>query len=333
MKKILFATSALVATAGVASADVSLSGDARMGVFYNQGGDMEFISRTRAKITLSGESDNGLSFGGSFDVHNASNASKGLSGSAYVSGTFGKISMGDVDGAAKAAVGNIDGIGLAGLGDGHELLYLNAGTDADGDGVQDTIYPFPAALFEFTTGSFTLYAGAGSPDGEDLVIATASSVVVGGIVLPGVQTIIRAKNTYSVGAKWASNGYSIAGAFETIDAAISSDSGATFTNFVTLSQYVIGASAEFGDFTVKANYGHVEGGNAFGSFDQYGISGTYAMDALSVTAYYAHKGNGNGIDTYGLGGAYDLGGGLSVKGGVANLDGTTIADLGISMSF
>jgi outer membrane protein OmpU len=337
MKKILIATTALVATAGVASADVSLSGDARMGVIYD-GSDLNFTSRTRAQITLSGESDGGLSFGGSFDMHNAGDASSGLSGSAFVSGEFGKISMGDVDGAAKAAVGQVDGVGLTGLDDLNEVVYVNGGTDVDGDASDDTIYPNPAALYEFTTGAFSFYAGAGDPAGK----SEAESVLTTGGPTSGniTTTTLSADETYSVGAKWAANGFSIGLGFETVQAALTvSDTLGTFVPTAvqgTISQIIIGASAEFGDFTIKGIYGDISTSKSLGGGgDQWAISGTYAMDALSVTAFYSDISIGIGsAEAYGLGAAYDLGGGLSVKGGVVNdRGGDTIADFGVSMSF
>jgi len=61
------------------------------------------------------------------------------------------------------------------------------------------------------------------------------------------------------------------------------------------------------------------------------------MDALAVTGFYHHVDYVNSAikgDTYGLGASYDLGGGLSIKGGVNQIDSdNTIADFGLSMSF
>ena len=67
MKKLLIATSALVALTGAASAEVALTGDGRMGLVWD-GDNAQFSSRVRARFNLSGETDSGLSFGGSFRV-------------------------------------------------------------------------------------------------------------------------------------------------------------------------------------------------------------------------------------------------------------------------
>lgn len=72
MKKILFATTALVATAGIASAEVALTGSAEMGII---GGDVDgdaietqFHTDIDVTFTMTGEADNGLTFGASIDL-------------------------------------------------------------------------------------------------------------------------------------------------------------------------------------------------------------------------------------------------------------------------
>jgi len=66
MKKILFATTALVATAGVAAADVTFGGYGRFGVLYVDNGvtdDTNVTSRFRLQIDATAESDAGVTFG------------------------------------------------------------------------------------------------------------------------------------------------------------------------------------------------------------------------------------------------------------------------------
>jgi len=142
MKKILLASAAVVAFAPAAMAEVALSGDASMGVISDFGSsDTVFTSRARVKFTMTGETDGGLAFGAEFRADNAGNATVddgaelGQAGNVYISGAFGKLSMGDVDGAALAAVGHVDGVGLTGLGDLNESTFIAAGDD-------------PSALYE-----------------------------------------------------------------------------------------------------------------------------------------------------------------------------------------
>ena len=70
MKKILFATTALVATAGVASAEIALSGMAEMGIYNpnTETADTQFFTDIDVTFTMTGESDNGLTFGASIDI-------------------------------------------------------------------------------------------------------------------------------------------------------------------------------------------------------------------------------------------------------------------------
>ncbi|HOZ32351.1 MAG TPA: porin [Tabrizicola sp.] len=161
MKTLLTSTALLLASVSFASAEITLSGSARMGVIDDFGDDNTgFTSRARVEFSLSGETDGGLSFGASFRADNASGANSGTAGSVFVSGAFGKLSMGDVDGAANAAVGHVDGVGLTGLGDLNESTFLaNGGNDLDADGditgsneVED-----PSALYTYSAGDLNLY--------------------------------------------------------------------------------------------------------------------------------------------------------------------------------
>lgn len=171
MKKVLFATTALVLTAGVAAADVTVGGDGRMGVINDFGSDdLAFTSRIRISFAASGETDGGLSFGGSIRADNSGNGTAGTAGNVFVSGAFGKLSMGDVDGGAEQAVGDVSGVGLTGLGDHNETVYLNGDND-------------PTALYEYTTGDLSFYLSAGQPSAAD------SEYAVGAKYAPGMYTV------------------------------------------------------------------------------------------------------------------------------------------------
>ena len=112
MKKVLLATSALAMMAGAASAEIALSGSARMGLIYADDGtdsSTAFSSRVRIVFTASGETDSGLSFGASMRAdqfggndNDGSNGSSGNTGdtngdsTVFISGSFGKLTMGEV---------------------------------------------------------------------------------------------------------------------------------------------------------------------------------------------------------------------------------------------
>ena len=78
---------------------------------------------TRGQFTGAGETDGGLGFGFSFRAGDASDADDGTAGSVFISQGGHTLAMGDVDSAANAAVGQVSGVGLTGLGDLNEVNY------------------------------------------------------------------------------------------------------------------------------------------------------------------------------------------------------------------
>lgn len=159
MKKILLATTMLVAGATVAAAEVTVTGSSRMGVVYD-GVDAKFSSRNRVIFTGSGETDGGLSFG--FSVRNdQSGVGNDVNGDStvFISGAFGKLTMGDVSGAADAIVGQVSGVGFTSLGSTNEIGYL--GNDKT------------AALYTYTAGSLTVALGLGQTVDTDTPANTA----------------------------------------------------------------------------------------------------------------------------------------------------------------
>ena len=300
MNRILATTAILALSAGFASAEVTLSGDARMGIIGGNSVDTGFTSRARVKFSMSGTTDGGLEFGASFRADNAADdfdeaefgdgvnggAESGQAGEVHISGAFGKLSMGDVDGAAQSAVGQVSGVGLTGLGNLNEVLYYAAGLD-DAD---------PTALYEYSTGSFTGYISVTNPGIGD----TANAI----------------------GAKYSTDTFSVSLGYE--------DAGA-------VDNVVLGGSATFGAVTAKLVYATADYGGP--SIDQLAMSVDYTADALTVTGFYATTDffGTNDDNRYGIGASYDLGGGASVVGGYAVNDTATADfsafDLGLSFSF
>ena len=114
----LFATTALVLSAGFASAEITMSGSANMGVKYNNNGlawvDGDANSATRGKkaagwyeididVVGTTETDSGLTFGASVDLDSdyasalAGTAQTAIDGEVFVSGSFGKFAIGNLD--------------------------------------------------------------------------------------------------------------------------------------------------------------------------------------------------------------------------------------------
>ncbi len=332
MKKVLLATTVLAMSATVAAAEVSVSGSARMGVAYNSeaANEVGFTSRARVQFNLSGESDNGLSFGASVRADQATNANNGsgtafdvngmgnqTAGSVFVSGAFGKITMGDVDGAAEKVTGDVYGVGLTNLGDSNENTFLSNASAADRTAVR----------YDYTTAGFTFALSADNPQNDPRTVG-------------GVYTATAGHNTgnaYAVGVAYAVDAYKFGLGYETRNT-VSAAGGAD----LKLKQEQVIASAEgtFGDVSVKAVYGDFD--NA--SLDkQYGLSAQYKVDALTVAGFHRVEdiaGATTGKNKFtGIGASYDLGGGASVVGGIVDVNrpvGTadeTRADLGLSFKF
>lgn len=340
MKKVLLATTVLAMSATVAAAEVSLSGDARMGVAYNSeaANEVGFTSRARVTFNLSGESDNGLSFGASFRADTAAEASRrgyvetagaasrdvnGMpsqaAGSVFVSGAFGKISMGDVDGAAEKVNGDVYGVGLTNLGDSNENTFLSNASAADRTAVR----------YDYTTAGFTFALSADNPQNDPRTVGGVYSTTNGH----------NTGNAYSVGVAYAVDAYKFGLGYETRNI-VSAAGGAD----LKLKQEQVIASAEgtFGDVSVKAVYGDFD--NA--SLDkQYGLSAQYKVDALTVAGFHRVEdiaGATTGKNKFtGIGASYDLGGGAAVVGGLVDVNrpagaflaDETRADLGLSFKF
>jgi outer membrane protein OmpU len=269
-----------------------------MGVVYN-GNDVNFDARARVQFDLSAESDNGLSFGASFRADNAAGAAGKQNmnaGTIWVSGGFGKFAMGDVVSAGEAALGDLSGVGYTGLNDYSDIPYIN------GDGVQ--LGQGTGALYSYASGAFGVHVGLF--DGDDSVGSAGLD------------------SGYSVGVSYGTDTYSLALAYLN-NGAVGGVDGAE--------EIIIGGSGTFGATTVKAYYADFD--NA--GFDKsYGLSLDYGMDATTLTAFARRDEAGAAdFDSFGLGVAYDLGGGAALKAGIVDSDyeADTIADLGITMKF
>jgi outer membrane protein OmpU len=120
MKKVLFATTALVASASFASADVTLTGDGSVAIKDSGavGAQAELVTDLDFGISASVTSDTGITFSATMDLDSgADNATNGVFNDPEISmsGEFGTFSFGQVDNAAGIvglADAGIEGIGL-----------------------------------------------------------------------------------------------------------------------------------------------------------------------------------------------------------------------------
>jgi outer membrane protein OmpU len=91
---------------------------------------------------------------------------------------------------------------------------------------------------------------------------------------------------------------------------------------------IAGVTYAMGDTSVKATYG------TQGDDSQMGASVKHTMGSISLAGFYrTTETAGVDEDFYGVGAAYDLGGGASAKAGFASNDGETTMEAGINLSF
>jgi outer membrane protein OmpU len=323
MKKLLLASTALVASAGVAAADMSVSGNGRLGVLDSLGLELQnpdelgFTSRIRVIFTGSGETDGGLSFGGTVRADNASGGNSGTAGNVFISGDFGTLTMGDVSGAPEAAVGDVSGVGLTGLGDINEAIYLSNANR-------------PAMRYDYSFGDFGVHISADNPAGDNETYGVAVSGAFAGFSFGlGYESVDYTEDTDL--EIWGGDADDGTGVFLTLPGG-------------TDAEHIIGGlTGTFAGFTGQAIYGQADINLPAGSveLEQWQVSVDYTFDLTTVTAYYASLDFSDAVDvdgeSWGIGAAYDLGGGASVRAGYvdANIGDfeDDAFDFGVSFTF
>lgn len=123
MRKILLASAAAICAGGVASAEVSLSGEGKLGVAYSKTGtvaDTTVINSINVKFTLSGESDSMIgAYGGSFTLDGSKGEADQTPFVVFAGspdGDIGKFQAGSDISAADRLYGGMGDPGLNGLG-------------------------------------------------------------------------------------------------------------------------------------------------------------------------------------------------------------------------
>ena len=309
MKKILLATSMLAATTGFAAAEVTVSGSARMGVVYDSiSGDTVFSSRVRVAFAMVGTTDGGLEFGASTRADQT--AGNGAT-------TITDLGADGLVGGVGVNADRVTTVGNTGTTNGDSTVYVAMSglklTMGDVGGAAD-------ALVGQTSG-----VGYGPNDGlhEIGFIGTTKTAVYAeyttGALTFGISSgqTSAANSEVAVAAKYSTDAFSVALGYE--------DNGPR-------DQLSLLGSTTFGAVTVKAKI--VD--DSANADMQYSVSADYAAGATTVTGFYTDFGATN-VSHLGLGVAYDLGGGASVKGAIVQQDApggkNEFADLGIVMSF
>ena len=190
MKKILLATTALVATTGFAAAEMSWSGSANLGMKYSDNGTTTLHEEIDLGMAATGETDGGIGWkvemGLDSNVTDASATEAVDGGSVSLTGDFGTIRVGNVS-SAGTSIGlpdvGFDTIGIddaaekgRNAGDSHDLRWTYAMDDIALDASFDTSDDDMAISMKWSSGSLAIgisHAAAGATGGAD---ATAASV-------------------------------------------------------------------------------------------------------------------------------------------------------------
>lgn len=310
MKNILIATTALVATAGVAAADVTLSGAARFGLRYDNSAAVgiaktQIETRLRFNIDASKETDSGVTFGGRIRLQHDENTANQFNGNTaavtnaanvYASYNGLTVTVGNVGGAYDDAA----------------LMY-------------NSEIGFIGQSYGDPSGNFYSYA-TGSYGANRMGINAAYSM--GGINMEA--SYINPDQTLTTlpagtAAEFALSASYNAGQF-TVSGAIAQNGGGVKNNDVAY----VGAEYAMNDM---ANVGLQWFDN--GPDRTITLYGNYKMDAITLRGYVANNNSvGNATDNaFGIGADYDLGGATLAGGIERGYAKQTRANLGVKFSF
>ena len=322
MKKALLATTALFATAGIASAEIALSGSAQMGIIGGEfvqsddirdefdnvianpegnADDVQFFTDIDVTFTLSGSTETGLTFGASIDLDESDGDPSGaFSGdrqggeTIFVTGAFGTLTMGDTDGAYDFALQET-AIGGT-LGDVHTSHSgYNGNSGLDGVGADGQV-----ARYQYTFGDFSLAASFEIDDrGTD------------------ADGDFDGDNIYGVGGTYTGEfggftlgfglGYQEKGDSDVIGASVDARAGGfriilNYSDFDEApndldSHYSVAVGYDFEPFTVGFNYGVNDFND--GDADGYGIAVGYDLGGATLQLGYGDGEDQDGVDADG----------------------------------
>jgi outer membrane protein OmpU len=265
-------------------------------------------NRVRIAFAGSGTTDGGLTYGFSARADH-SNTSTG--GSQYISGAFGKITMGDLNGGDEQMVGNLSGVGSSGAGSHQEYAYQAASHNIG--------YSISMSGISFAATTDLVRGADATKTGSNSAYGVKYSGDMGG------ATVGLAIGTSKIGN-------------------VSEDSMSVSVSMGGLSLKAVSHSNDNGPAVAAvtaARSGASGTADVFGSAvdntadtDTTGLSLSYAMDAMSVTAYTRTESTSGATDKdySGVGFTYNLGG-ATLKAGFVDANDISIMDFGVNFSF
>ena len=315
----------------------------------------QFHTDVEVTFSMSGETDNGLSFGGSVQLDEAGAADPADDGGSafFVSGAFGTLTMGDTDGALDFAMTEILGPGSLGdqesSHDGFKGSYLDGSYDGQiarfdytaGDlsvAVSTEILDADAADrssgygvgVKYALGNITL--GAGYQTAE--TVSAQFGGAAGSAAVPGaLLTTTGGTVTATTGAATAGNGQTVLIAGADAVTRVVAEVDATG----------LSVSGTFGAVTAGLTYVSYDSNQVGFDADHTSVGISYTQGAMTIGANYGDFDSDNNAqdrDGMALTANYSLGGGATLQAGYETSDGgAPSADrgdswsLGLAMSF
>lgn len=325
MKKVLFATTALVLTAGMAMAEVKLSGSGRAGLAYAEDDDSstrdtQVSYRLRFNIDASKELDSGVTLGGRIRL---------------------QYDAGDIN--TSGAFIDLNGEGGAEL----SAAYIYAETGGfrvevgNANGALDsmaTLYNSELGFIGTTQGSYNLLSYASFSSGpyrgdQANTIGIFASYEVGGLVArfsyhTPDQTVEDLPDglseEYSVSVDYTSGAFSVGAGYVFNGGYSDGDDG-----WVVTGEYALNDTTKVGL--------QVLGTNPDAGDDNTGVTlyGTTEVSGIGLGAFISSTDDDSSDNdvAYGIGASYDLGGATLAGTIQQDFDENVYADVGVSFSF
>ncbi|MFW8593656.1 porin [Cribrihabitans neustonicus] len=356
MKKILFASTALIAAAGAAAAQgVEFNGYGRFGIGYledravagtSDADETIIVSRLRINIDAETETDGGVQFGARIrlqadEAGNGEGNGGGLNAPRFHVAFGGlRVEVGNVAGALdnlpgyygfepglENFVGQYSGVNYSFVGYGSD----GAGDDGATSGTQNAVYA------RWALGDFAVAASYDAA--PDLITTTTTGGTVTTTTTGGTTTTTQTGGTTTTTVTPGADRWDIhfAYSFGNVTAALGygETDNATDDDITVLT-----LQSDFGPFSTVLFVGDESvGNNAAISDTFYGVSASYELSAATSVNFAYGDGSGSGdTQNVGIGAIHDLGGGVSLRGGIGrsktgNGASQNRADFGAQFSF
>jgi outer membrane protein OmpU len=331
MKKVLFATTALVATAGVAAADVTFGGYGRFGVLYqeNASGNDEtnVTSRFRLQIDATAESDMGVTFGARARIQQNNDDQR-------IGGNISRAAGADAIMGNADDVFTVDGNGPAGTGiNGVRFFARTGGFEVGVGNIYGALESMPG-MYEIDLGltglsyEYTAYNFRGDAYSSGGNGAAGSNGVEALYSMGDLKVHISASDTNDRVAGYVAytyNGITFAAAAQDSNAARDTDYALSVVGNVGPAKVSL-AYADNGDDNGITGTG--------GNGDHYALTASFDIGAATNLDVYVADADYFAETSYGIGAHHDLGGGVSLRGGVISKgDDSVRADMGVRFTF